>query len=457
MDVLTGLPFEIVECILGQLSVSDLLSCSLVSKSWRFLANSDFLWKPFCLANQWDPKLPSANGLDSGLDEDINNEGLVQLCPWRQVYNWYSKLNSKWRNQQSVRFELRKSSSPVYSMDCNGSMLVSGHQDGNILIWDITTLPLLKQQLSAAIPELPVTSIKTDGEVIVAVQKRLLGMFKRRDGEFRLFNATSLDINDASVKVHDVITSLGDSFSYWYTENLRFKEVYYPWKLNIILQNKIVYTLNQSRLYKGNLESSEWTCYPTNKENLCDLLSYKESVYVVSQKTHTYISHVGDTDFQPAFHVLGSKKIIVSGNYFIGTPHTGDGYLKKIWVWDEEKDFASVSRTIPPGAICAVSPRKGIVVFSASRQILVWDVVDDCILNVIYEGAVAFMTPAFTRYLLILTHRVLFLTDWKTGRVLYVVETNLDWIGDFKNLLWLNHDSIVVGGLKNQLQFISYR
>lgn len=49
MDLLSSLPIEIAEKVLGNLPGYALWNCLAVSRNWRRLANQKRLWKPHCV------------------------------------------------------------------------------------------------------------------------------------------------------------------------------------------------------------------------------------------------------------------------------------------------------------------------------------------------------------------------------------------------------------------------
>ncbi|XP_014276080.1 uncharacterized protein [Halyomorpha halys] len=107
MDLLSSLPIEIAEKVLGHLPGSALWNCLAVSRNWRRLANQKRLWKPHCLrVGITQKRLDSEDEVneeeeeDDDDDEEEEDENELALCNAALSWNIRSKHINAWRQRK---------------------------------------------------------------------------------------------------------------------------------------------------------------------------------------------------------------------------------------------------------------------------------------------------------------------------------------------------------------------
>ncbi|XP_021369351.1 probable E3 ubiquitin ligase complex SCF subunit sconB isoform X1 [Mizuhopecten yessoensis] len=119
-DFLTMLPEHISLKILDYMTPEKILKCSLVSKAWYALANSNKLWGWKCEEVQLLVPIPT------------------NPC-WKHIYRDNMHLKMNWNSGNCRTLDLKGHSDIVEAVTFNHRLFASGSQDKTIRIWDIKT------------------------------------------------------------------------------------------------------------------------------------------------------------------------------------------------------------------------------------------------------------------------------------------------------------------------------
>ncbi|XP_069104646.1 F-box and WD repeat domain-containing 11-A-like isoform X2 [Argopecten irradians] len=117
-DFLTMLPEHISLKILNYMTPEKILKCSMVSKAWHALANSNKLWGWKCEEVELLVPIPS------------------NPC-WKHIYRDNMHLKMNWSNGSCRTLDLKGHTDTVEAVTFNHRLFASGSQDKTIRIWDI--------------------------------------------------------------------------------------------------------------------------------------------------------------------------------------------------------------------------------------------------------------------------------------------------------------------------------
>ncbi|XP_014255229.1 uncharacterized protein LOC106669896 isoform X2 [Cimex lectularius] len=466
VDDLFDLPEEVLELILGELSLADLIACSEVSKKWRRGVNIDSVWRDICRHESYDDKLMlrSRSHLFIETVTDEKRNVLGPLCYWREVYGWCRRLSKNWIDKKFQTYKLSETSSPVYSLDCDGITAVTGHEDSSIYVWSVEGLPYLVQIVLAVLPDYPIISVKTTTRFIVAIQKKLLHVFTKND-KYLLTDLKSFELGDEYVEQMERYNSLGDDYVPWYKEAIRMQS-----EAAAMLITPLMYAVVDDRLFAARYGSGHvWIWKLTGSKLVSDKVGLKEISQIESIGSNVYLAlHSGVTsllkysidedEVKPLMSLPGRKKFVISEKLVMAIPAPGDICLKRISVW--KKGYYNEplgTKTISSSHFCAIIAEKILVVYSEDSIVRVWDPFRGHTLYTFSVGAaVGFIRAGFGKCLVVFMNSSLHLWDLKSGKRLYRFYNALEWTGDYRHLVWINHSMILSAGVNHQLEMLSF-
>lgn len=153
IDIICKLPMRDALHVFSYLDAKSLSRASNVNRKWHELANNDGLWYLLCLSNDWvrygDDKsiiksIPSRQVSAyriknlSFLNQHSHNSSTLPLSRWKEVYIRADSLNTNWvQGHYSVLPLLKGHSRRVNTFDSANNILLSGAEDGSVLVWDV--------------------------------------------------------------------------------------------------------------------------------------------------------------------------------------------------------------------------------------------------------------------------------------------------------------------------------
>ncbi|KAK6353719.1 hypothetical protein TWF730_008148 [Orbilia blumenaviensis] len=121
IDIMTVFPVEIVSQILSYLDHNSLLSCELVSHSWRSAALSSHVWRHAFEAEHGTWK------------------GRSYWRDWKSMFEVKTTLNKRWLKGQVNPTYLKGHTDSVYCVQFDQEKIITGSRDRTIRVWDIAT------------------------------------------------------------------------------------------------------------------------------------------------------------------------------------------------------------------------------------------------------------------------------------------------------------------------------
>ncbi len=128
-------PYEINNLIFKEMRPKTLLTCKGVSKSWKQIAENDYIWK----SKFKDEKSWEYHNEDSETDS------------WYELYKERYLLEYNWKNDIFTQHKLRDDFE-IFCVKCFKNWIITGSEDCTIQIWDSETLKCLRV-LGESIPE----------------------------------------------------------------------------------------------------------------------------------------------------------------------------------------------------------------------------------------------------------------------------------------------------------------
>ncbi len=180
-DLVSDLPNEICEIIFFHLSLTTLLYCRRVSKSWKQIVDNDNIWR----SKFKDQKSWKYYNHDSEIDS------WYELCKNRHL------LELNWKNDNFKMFKFFDTPYEAASVKLLKNWIITGSYDGTIKIWDIETSQCLRvlgepnheilKHLGVSYYEILIDNFK---------QMEVFELIKNIDYKFHLGVVVCIDIND---------------------------------------------------------------------------------------------------------------------------------------------------------------------------------------------------------------------------------------------------------------------
>ncbi|KAK9506029.1 hypothetical protein O3M35_008041 [Rhynocoris fuscipes] len=464
------LPVEILEKIVIEFSVNDLLACTKVCKRWRSYINQNFIWKQKCLLYRYDYHLmeraKSQKLIEDEDSADEDENSLEPLCYWRQVFNWYRNLDGKWINGDFINYKLSETNSPVYCLHSDDEVIATGHEDASIHIWCVKGVPCHRNRLRALLSDYPILSIRMRKNVLIALQKKLLQIYHTKDNgiTFKLVDAKSFELGADNMEQWERINRLATKYESWYKECLRMNEIYST--------KSLVYNFNYSTLYVSTTENDgilwSWsipenelfTCHKIFDENIRSIDCIEDLVYLTVGNDITYLLYLDKiTDrFEIMLTVPGNKRFMIEEKLIVAIPSVGDNCMKRIWVWDKLDLFKRPkTRDILNAHHSITVALHKYIVYSENGQVKVWNTEQDIVISSFtISHTIGFIRSCFSTVIFVFDNYNSYLWNWKTGIKICRLGYNLEWIGDYRNLVHINPTLIISAGANKQLEIFNF-
>lgn len=191
------LPALVIEQILSQLSIPDLLSCSLVSIGWRTLFNCDYVWRKICLKSNNKTTIDYVRTVRSMVPptfEEPDDTTLEPLCHWRVVYMKLQHVNRNWRRANHATYKVTDVACDFFDLQIFNDTLVANVNDSCCEVWNIRGTPKKQETVILALKDTCCKClIHLSEDTLVIVQDTVLQVYKKINKIFilcfrRLFN-----------------------------------------------------------------------------------------------------------------------------------------------------------------------------------------------------------------------------------------------------------------------------
>lgn len=191
------LPALVIEQILSQLSIPDLLACSLVSIVWRSTFNCDYVWKKICFRTNNQTTIDyvrTVRSMVSPTFEEQDDTNLEPLCHWRVVYMKLQHVNRNWREANHATYKVTDVACDFFDIQIYNDTLVANVNDSRCEVWNIRGTPKKQESLVLALKDTCCKClIHLSEDMLVIVQDTVLQVYKKVNKIFvlcyrRLFN-----------------------------------------------------------------------------------------------------------------------------------------------------------------------------------------------------------------------------------------------------------------------------
>lgn len=205
------LPILAVDEIIKRLNASDLLSCALVSVTWRQLMNNDNIWKTLCHRHCHSETIDCVQTMKSCVEPVFKppktyHQRLQPLCYWRVMYMKLQHVKRNWCLANHKVHNITELAYNHFELKIDRNIMIANVNDNLCEVWDILYAPQKQETITCG---LKITRCKcmihVSGDNLVIVQDTLLQVYNRTEKTFklsfrRIFNeieANSQDIPDS--------------------------------------------------------------------------------------------------------------------------------------------------------------------------------------------------------------------------------------------------------------------
>ncbi|KAH3972612.1 hypothetical protein HBH70_146920 [Parastagonospora nodorum] len=145
-DPFERLPAELATAVLSNLDATSLVNAESVSRGWKKLASSPYVWRNVFL-RKYEPEVhvspkPIQMG-GSGIGESVKGHPAPGQ-QWKSMFAARAEINKRWKAGNPAAIYLNGHTDSVYCCQFDESKAITGSRDRTIRVWDLKTYKCLK-------------------------------------------------------------------------------------------------------------------------------------------------------------------------------------------------------------------------------------------------------------------------------------------------------------------------
>ncbi|RZF34897.1 hypothetical protein LSTR_LSTR012894 [Laodelphax striatellus] len=214
-DPLEVLPPELVETVFSDLTLTDLLSCSLVSRLWNTATENEILWKNLCISRGWK-RCYEFDKCIFDCFKSFNDEEMQRICSfnkWKEYFVLRNLVKYNWNygNFRESEVFVTEEAQRITCVSRTNRLLAIGCSKGIVQVFNVRAEHKLIQTIKFKKPRY-IGAVMLSSEYLPFCQRYRLFVFKvNEEGTFDFCSIKEIGETEA-LSISDPSDFIGDHY-----------------------------------------------------------------------------------------------------------------------------------------------------------------------------------------------------------------------------------------------------